>query len=279
MPSGRESLSPAPPVSPAAAIVRSAVFQGIVLAAIVAGAILVGLETSDRVMAVAGDLVLGLDRAIIWFFVLEIVLRIVAFGSRPWRFFTDGWNVFDFLIVLFCVLPLGTAYVQVFRLARVLRVLRLASAVPGLQVLVTATLRSIPSMLYVVLLLVMLLYIYAVVGVFLFGENDPVHFANLPLALLTLFSVLTLEGWVDVLRIQMFGSAGFPDYPVEFASVEPISSAQPMAAVVYFVSFVLVGTMIVLNLFVGIVVQGMEAAHEEVLRNEAPKPEAPASAG
>lgn len=249
-------------------VVQARPFQVLVLTAIVLGAILVGLETSERIMRVAGDLVLGLDRAIIWFFVLEIALRIAAFGSRPWRFFLDGWNVFDFLIVLFCVLPLGTAYVQVFRLARVLRVLRLASSVPGLQVLVTATLRSIPSLLYVLLLLVMLLYTYAVVGVFLFGENDPVHFENLPLALLTLFSVLTLEGWVDVLRIQMFGSAGFPDYPIEFAAVEPISSAQPLAAVAYFISFVLVGTMIVLNLFVGIVVQGMEAAHEEVIRNE-----------
>ena len=242
-------------------VVQARPFQVLVLTAIVLGAILVGLETSERIMRVAGDLVLGLDRAIIWFFVLEIALRIAAFGSRPWRFFLDGWNVFDFLIVLFCVLPLGTAYVQVFRLARVLRVLRLASSVPGLQVLVTATLRSIPSLLYVLLLLVMLLYTYAVVGVFLFGENDPVHFENLPLALLTLFSVLTLEGWVDVLRIQMFGSAGFPDYPIEFAAVEPISSAQPLAAVAYFISFVLVGTMIVLNLVVGIVVQGMEAAH------------------
>ncbi len=262
----------------AARCVAARPFQMLVLAAILAGAVLVGLETSERVMLAAGDFVLTFDRAIIWFFVLEIGLRIAAFGSRPWRFFGDGWNVFDFVIVLFCALPFGTAYLQVFRLARVLRVLRLASAVPGLQVLVTATLRSIPSLLYVLLLLVMLLYTYAVVGVFLFGENDPVHFENLPLALLTLFSVLTLEGWVDVLRIQMFGSAGFPDYPIEFASVEPISTAQPLAAVVYFVSFVLVGTMIVLNLFVGIVVQGMEAAHEEVLRNESAgdstKPEA-----
>jgi voltage-gated sodium channel len=267
-----------PTGSPVAALVRSRAFRGLVLVAIVLGAILVGLETSQPVMAVAGGLVLGLDRAIIGFFVIEIVLRIAVHGFRPWRFFKNGWNVFDFLIVLICVLPLGTAYLQVFRLARVLRVLRLASAVPGLQVLVTATLRSIPSMLWVVLLLVMLLYIYAVVGVFLFSENDPVHFANLPIALLTLFSVLSLEGWVDVLRIQMFGSGGFPDYPVGFASVEPISSAKPLTAVVYFVSFVLVGTMIVLNLFVGIVVQGMEAAHAELLRSAMPETNDPVGA-
>ena len=266
MTSRSDASSPSPTL--ATSIVRSRAFQAAVLAAIVLGAILVGLETSPTAMEAAGPLISGVDRAIIWFFVLEIALRMAAYGTRPWRFFLDGWNVFDFAIVMLCVMPFGNTSVQVFRLARVLRVLRLASSVPGLQILVAATLRSIPSMLYVLLMLVMLLYTYAVVGVFLFGDNDPVHFGTLAHALLTLFSVLTLEGWVDVMRIQMFGSGAFDDYPIELASAAAKSAAQPAAAVLYFVSFILVGTMIVLNLLVGIVVQGMEAAHEEVLRGD-----------
>lgn len=268
------ATEPAQSRNPAALVVRSRAFQAVVLGAIILGALLVGLETSPRAMEAAGAAIVGLDRIIIWFFVVEIALRIAACGRRPWRFLLDGWNVFDFAIVLLCVVPFGTASAQVFRLARVLRVLRLASSVPGLQILVAATLRSIPSMLYVLLMLVMLLYTYAVVGVFLFGGNDPVHFGTLAHALLTLFSVLTLEGWVDVMRIQMFGSGAFEDYPSALGPTAAASEAQPAAAVVYFVSFILVGTMIVLNLLVGIVVQGMEAAHEEVLRGESTSPPA-----
>jgi len=261
-------MSTAP--SPARRIVENPAFRTAVLAAIVAGAACVGLETSPGIMERFGSAIRWTDRIVIAFFVVEILLRIAAEGRHPLRFFRDGWNVFDFLIVLACVLPFGPQYLQVFRLARVLRALRLVSALPGLQILVTATLKAIPSLLYVMIMLSLLLYSYGVIGVFLFGANDPVHFGSLPRSLLTLFSVLTLEGWVDVLRIQMVGSDVFPDYPAVLGDREPVPSAQPFAAVVYFISFVVFGTMIVLNLFVGIVVQGMEAAHEEVMRGRTP---------
>lgn len=252
----------------AARLIETRVFRGAILAAIVVGAILVGLETSREVMDQIGPVIVAIDRLVLAAFVLEILLRLAAHGGRPWRFFLDGWNVFDFAIVAACILPTGSGSLQVFRLVRVLRVLRLASAVPGLQILVAATLRSIPSLLYVLLMLMLLLYTYAVVGVFAFGGNDPVHFGSLPRALLTLFGVLTLEGWIDVMRIQMIGSAAFEGYPTAMADRPPVSAASPGIAVLYFVSFVLVGTMVVLNLLVGIVVQGMEAAHAEVMKTE-----------
>jgi hypothetical protein len=127
------------------------------------------------------------------------------YGPSHWRYFRSGWNVFDFAIVAASLLPGLGNYAVAARLLRLLRVLRLIRTLPDLQIILGALLRSIPSIGYVLLLMLLLLYVYAVAGVFLFGPNDPFHFGNLHSALLTLFSILTLEGWVDVLRIQYFG--------------------------------------------------------------------------
>jgi voltage-gated sodium channel len=140
-------------------------------------------------------------------------------------------------------------------------VLRLLRALPRLQLLVSALLKSIPSMTYVALLLGLLFYVYGVAGTFLFAANDPVHFGSLPVSLLTLFRVVTLEGWVDLLYTQMYGCDRF-GY-AEMAALCTRPTAMPVAAVFYFCSFILLGTMIVLNLFIGVIMNGMEEAQRE----------------
>jgi voltage-gated sodium channel len=122
-----------------------------------------------------------------------IVMKMGAEGSRPWRFFKEPWNVFDFVIVAVVFLPINSQYATVLRLARLLRVLRLVRAVPRLQILVGALLKAIPSMGYVSLLLFLVFYMYGVAAVFLFGKNDPFRFGDLPTALVTLFQVATAE--------------------------------------------------------------------------------------
>ena len=131
-------------------------FQAVVVAVILVAAINVGLETYPQIMERIGPLLLGLDKLIIGIFVVELIIRIGAHGSKPWRFFLSGWNIFDFVGVVVCLLPLGGAYAAVLRLARVLRVLRLITVVPRLRILVTALLHAIPSIIYVTLLLLLL---------------------------------------------------------------------------------------------------------------------------
>ena len=114
---------------------------------------------------------------------------------------------------------------------------------------------------YVSLLLLLLFYLFAVTGVFLFGENDPVHFRNLQLAMLTLFRVVTLEDWTDVMYIQMYGCEGYGYGGMEHLCTT--STAHPVFGAAFFVTFVLIGTMIVLNLFVGVIMTGMEEAQRE----------------
>lgn len=242
-------------------ITESKAFQSFIVMVILAAGVIVGLETYPGLMAVHGDLLHLLDHIVLYIFVAEILMKMLAKGSKPWEFFYDGWNVFDFIIVAVCFLPIGGAYIAVLRLARILRVFRLVSALPKLQVLVGALLKSIPSMSYVGILLFLLFYIYAVIGTFMFGLNDPIHFGSLQASMMTLFKTITLEGWIDFMNIQYYGSNlyGYEAFPETVRT----PSAHPIAAPVYFISFILLGTMIMLNLFIGVIINGMEETNKE----------------
>ena len=236
-------------------------FTRFIICVILFAAVLVGMETSPEIMKRYSAIVHVLDKVVLWIFVIEASIKLSSFRRRWWRYFHDPWNVFDFTIVAVCFLPFGGGYVAVLRLARVLRVLRLLTTIPRLQILVAALLRSIPSMFYVTVLLFILFYIYAVLGVMLFGENDPNHFSSLGRSLLSLFRVVTLEDWTDIMYINMFGS---DNYGYESDELEGVaSSASPALAVTFFVSFVLLGTMVMLNLFIGVVMTGMQEAQDE----------------
>jgi voltage-gated sodium channel len=252
-------------------------FQRFVLGVIGVAAVLVGLETYPEIVERHGDLLHALDAIVLGIFVLEILIKLASYGRRPWRFFADGWNVFDFVIVAVCFFPGNAHFAAVLRLARVLRAFRLLSAVPRLQLLVAALLRSLPSMGYVAVLLALLFYVYGVLGVFLWAENDPKHFGDLPSALLSLFRVVTLEDWTDIMYTQMYGSDVYP--APALPDVQPLPKASPIVAPLYFVSFVLIGTMIVLNLMIGVVINSMTEAQKEAdARTRPPGPDDPGAA-
>ncbi|MCI0717106.1 MAG: ion transporter [Chlorobi bacterium] len=242
-------------------ITEAKAFQNFIIFVIIAAGVIVGMETYPAIMESSGEILHILDRIVLYIFVAEILLKMGARIPKPWKYFSDGWNVFDFLIVAVCFLPFAGAYVAVLRLARILRVFRLVTTLPKLQLLVGALLKSIPSMSYVGLLLFILFYIYAVLGTFLFGKNDPIHFGSLQVSMLTLFKVITLEAWIEIMNIQIFGSNAF-GYE-EFANIAREPSTHPFAAPAYFISFILLGTMIVLNLFIGVIINGMEETRRE----------------
>lgn len=216
-------------------------FHRLMVGVILAAGIIVGLETNRDLMQRFGPLLHALDQIILALFIIELVVRLGAYGRR---FFHDPWNVFDFAVVAICLLPLHAEYAAVLRLVRVLRLLRLVTALPRLQMLVGALLHSLSSMGYVGLLLLLMLYVYGVMGVFLFGASSPEHFGSLGSAMLALFQVITLEGWVEIMRAQ---------FPPPGAG----SGASTFAVFVYFISFILLGTMIMLNLFIGVIMNGM----------------------
>jgi voltage-gated sodium channel len=223
--------------------------------------VLVGVETYPEAIDAYGPVVHPLNVVVLWIFVAEVVVKMGAEYPRPLRYFRDPWNVFDFSIVAVAFMPVDAQFVTVLRLARVLRVLKLVRTLPKLQILVSAMLKSIPSMAYVSLLLLLLFYLFAVTATFIFSANDPVHFENLQLSMLSLFRVVTLEDWTDVMYINMYGCA---NYGYEgMAQLCTDSQARPIFAAAFFVVFVLLGTMIILNLFVGVIMNGMDEAQKE----------------
>ncbi|MGQ0526260.1 MAG: ion transporter [Betaproteobacteria bacterium] len=220
-------------------IVQARWFEPWMIALILFNGVIIGLETSHEVMREYGrwlelgnDLVLGV-------FVVEAALKITAVAPQFRRYFGDGWNLFDFTVVVLSFIPSTGEFALVARLIRVLRVLRLVSAMPQLRLIVATLVRSIPSMGHVLMLLGILFYIYAITGFHLFHEHDAEHWGSLGAALLTLFQIVTLEGWVEVM-----------EQALEF---------RPWSWI-YFVSFVLIGTFVVLNLFIAVVVNNLEAS-------------------
>jgi voltage-gated sodium channel len=242
-------------------IADSPVFQNFVTIVIILAGVVVGFETYPSIERAHGPMLHTLNEVILWIFVAEIVIKWIADWPKPWLFFKDPWNNFDFFIVAAAFLPFAGSATTVLRLLRLLRVLRLVRAVPKLQLLVGALLKSIPSMAYVSILLLLLFYVYAVAAVFAWGGNDPVHFGNLQISFVSLFRAVTLEDWTDLMYIQMYGCDSYGYDGMRELCTAP--SASPIGGALFFVSFVLFGTMIILNLFIGVILSGMDEAQKE----------------
>ena len=257
-------------IEPIRKIVDSNAFQYFILSCILLAAVLVGMETYPDVVSKYGRTLEILNQVVLWIFVVEAVLKMAQYGTKFYKYFADPWNLFDFTIVVVCFLPVNASYAAVLRLARIMRALRLMTAMPQLQLIVGALIKSIPSMGYVGILLALNFYVYAVMGVFLFRDNDPFHFYDLQTAMLSLFRIVTLEDWTDVMYINMYGSdhyGGYADLNAANAEREiyPVkgSAPGPLIGAAYFVSFVMFGTMIMLNLFIGVILNSMDEARAE----------------
>ena len=217
--------------------------QNLILGLIVCNAITLGLETSAPLMEAHGELLHAVDRAILTIFVIELVARMLAFRLR---FFRDPWSWFDLFVVGIALVP-ATGVLSVLRALRVLRVLRLITAVPALKRVVGGLLRSLPGMGSIALLLLLVMYVFAVMATKLFGGTHPEQFGSLPASAYTLFQVMTFDDW----------SAGV---------VKPLAESHAYA-VAFFLTFIILSTFTALNLFIGVIVKALD----EESGGEAPK--------
>ena len=249
-------------------IAEHRLFKRFIIFTILLAAVVVGIQTYKEFAQKHSFLLSLFDGFILLVFIVEAGIKILAEGKKPQNYFKNPWNVFDFLIVFACllepILDLGGEFLPVLRLARILRVLRLVTAIPKLQLLVTCLLKSLPSMFYVSILLFLLFYVYGTLAVFFYGENDPIHFRNLQSSILTLFRVVTLEDWTDVMYINMYGSDSYGYSNADILKWTHHPSASPLGAAIFFVSFVLIGTMIVLNLVIGVIMNSMDESNKEM---------------
>jgi voltage-gated sodium channel len=222
-------------------------FVNLVLVVILANALILGADT--MVSGAAHEILMRIDQVMLGFFVVELLLRIVAHGRK---FFRDPWNLFDLAVVGIAVLPASSDALSALRALRVLRVLRVITVVPSLRRVVDGLLRAVPGMGAVGALLVLVIYVAAVIATGLFGDSSEEYFGNLGISLFTLFQAMTGEAWPDIARAVM--------------------ETHPWAWI-FFVLYILVVSFAVLNLFIAVIVNGMEEISEEERKDDEQKDE------
>ena len=245
-------------------IVEHKKFERFIVFVIFIIAVVVGFETDPSFVAKYGNYLAIFEVIVLTIFILEIIIRLISEWPNPLAYFKNPWNLLDFSIVVVCLLPATGTWVSVVRLCRILRSLRLVTQIPKLRVLVGGLLGSLPSMGYVSVLLVLFFYLYAVMGTFLFAQNDPGHFGSLGMSIVTLFRVVTMEDWTDVMYSAYYGTDIYPAQGPIPTSLEP--EAFGIGAILYFSSFVIIGAMIIINLFVGVAVNSLSDADAEELK-------------
>lgn len=223
-------------------IVNNTRFHRIIIGVILINAVILGLLTLDIPPALRG-LLETVDNLCLALFCAEIALKLAALGPR---FFRDGWNVFDFIVVAIAFLP-DTGGLSVLRALRVLRLLRLATAVPSMRRVINGMFAALPGGASVAGVLFIMYYVGAIIGMTLFGSTVPQHFGDIGTTFFTLFKMMTLEGWPDIATVVL---------------------EQHPRAWVFFVVFIIFTTFTTLNLLFGIIVDAMEQAKEEEVRQE-----------
>lgn len=204
---------------------------------IIINAVILGMETYPGIMAAYGTTLKAIDHAILWVFVVELGLRLAAYRLR---FFRDPWSLFDTAVVAIAFMPANEAF-AVLRAARVLRVLRLISIFPRLRRVIEGLISAIPGIGSIGAILVIVYYVFAVMATKLYGVAYPEWFGTLHGSFFTLFQIMTLEGWADIVR--------------------EIMKTHPQAWI-FFVIYILSATFTVLNLFIAVIVDAMQRQHQ-----------------
>lgn len=218
-------------------VVDSTAFTVIVFAAILANAAVLGAETYSGFAARHRETLETLNGVFLGVFVVELTLRIASYGRRPGDFFRSGWNIFDFVVVGAAFVPGLSSNSTLLRLARLLRIVRVVRILPDLRVIVLAMARSLAPLGSMAVLTTLLLYVYGIVGWMLFGAEDPKRWGDVGTAMLNLFVMLSLENLPDNLE------AGMRIHPWSW---------------IYFVSYALIASFIVINVLIGIVLNSLE---------------------
>jgi voltage-gated sodium channel len=232
-------------VARCAQIAASTRFQAFIFSVIVVNAIALGLGTYDGIEDEAGTLLTVVSEVCVGIFVIELLIRIAAYGRRPHDFFRDGWNVFDFVVITAAFAPGVRESTTLLRLARLLRVVRIVTVLPEFRIIVRGMVRSLPPLGSLALMGVLLMYVYGMVGWILFHEGDPENWGTLGESMLTLFVMMTLENW-----------------PAIMDSAQAIHSWSWA----YFVTYIVLASFLLFNVVIAVVLTSMEAAREEDAR-------------
>uniref|UniRef100_A0A480M5G6 Voltage-dependent T-type calcium channel subunit alpha-1H isoform a n=1 Tax=Sus scrofa TaxID=9823 RepID=A0A480M5G6_PIG len=210
-------------------------------------------------------------------FIVEAALKLVAFGFR--RFFKDRWNQLDLAIVLLSImgitleeiemnaaLPINPTIIRIMRVLRIARVLKLLKMATGMRALLDTVVQALPQVGNLGLLFMLLFFIYAALGVELFGrlecsEDNPCEglsrhatFSNFGMAFLTLFRVSTGDNWNGIMKDTLRECAREDKHCLSYL---------PAISPIYFVTFVLVAQFVLVNVVVAVLMKHLEESNKE----------------
>ena len=222
---------------------NSKFFNTLVISVIIASALYAGVSSYNEIIPADYFFLLQVfDYSITVFFTIEILIRIFAERSLV-NFFKDGWNVFDFLIVSISLIPIGGAEsIFVARLLRIVRILRIITVVPAFRHIIDSLIKTIPRVGFIALLMFIFIYIWGAIGTLFFDEINPERWGNIGVAMLTLVQVATYDDWAAIMR--------------ELIVVYPV-------AWIYFVSFIIINAVVLLNMVIGVIVDVMTKESRE----------------
>lgn len=220
-------------------IVSNPFFEPAVLLVILVNAIVLGLETFKGISSGHLELFDEIYVVILAAYIIEILIRFAATGWNLRAFFADKWNIFDVVVIAAVLVPGIGRTGTVLRLVRLFRIARVVRFLPDLQVVMVAIAKSVRGMASLAAATALLLYIYAMLGWIFFADHDPAHYGNIGHAMLTMFVMLTLENLPDNVKMGQEVSQW---------------------SILFFISYVLIMSFLIFNLFIGIVVGAMEQA-------------------
>lgn len=251
-------------------------FNGFMMMTILLAGALVGCST-DKALA-QDELLKTLERLVLFIFIIEFLMKFFGDWPKPWLYFMDWWNVFDFSIVAVGVINLiissisgsgGADFVMVIRLFRLARVFKMFRQIQQLRIVVSTLFVVLPGVLYVMVVMFMLLYMFAVLGTFLFGANDPVFFGDLGRSGLSCMAIMTRR-WIKYFEINFYGCAEYyPVYsPNHLPECDPAVGPNWVMAMGFFSVILLVMSYMFLNTIVGMVIVQIEPATAQVKRED-----------
>jgi hypothetical protein len=251
-------------VSLARAVCQSKRFPVMVIFCIVAAGVVEALSVTPS-EPVHDAALRSCEAAILAVFLFEAVLKILACGRAPYRYFADGGNVFDFLILIISVLgmiPHASKLLPGVAMLRLLRLLKLVNFYPALHVAVSSLLKASSNVFYATVVLALVVYVYAVIGMLIFRVNDPGHFGNLAQAVAAVWAVCTMDGWDVIMYVNMYGCSRF-GYPFNDVPCRN-SRAFGWVSAFYFCSLILIGAWMLPTVIIGITTIAFAESTEEI---------------
>ncbi|KAM6162737.1 sodium channel protein type 11 subunit alpha [Erethizon dorsatum] len=247
-------------------LVTHQLFDVFIMSLIVLNMVCMMVETRDQ-FENTSTVLEYLNTAFVMVFSVECLIKVFALRQY---YFTNGWNLFDCVVVLLSIvstvvtllgksktIPFPPTLFRIIRLARIGRILRLVRAARGIRTLLFALMMSLPSLFNIGLLLFLVMFIYAIFGMNCFSEmerkggiDDIFNFDTFAGSMLCLFQITTSAGW-DSLLDPMLGLN---------SSEKPYF---PGIAITYFVSYIIISFLIVVNMYIAVILENFNVATEE----------------